>query len=65
MLNDCEYNKIKLLKQLSCVMWFIKKHAEKDADNANDVGCKNFLKALTPELEKHIAILKELICKKA
>ncbi len=62
-LNNCEYNNIKLLHELSCVSWFIKKHAIPDAQKANDNECTAFLEKLDKDLEEHLKQLKPMACK--
>lgn len=57
MLDDCTYNKIKLLHELSSQLWFIQKHALQDAKIACDDHCKNVLIDLEKDLQKHIELL--------
>lgn len=59
-LDNCMYDKIKLLHKLSCILWFIKKHALEDA--RADSECTQVLKELEADLEKHTAALKRLVC---
>lgn len=61
MLNDSKYDKIKLLHELSCITWFIKNHAESDAQEHNDAKMTEFLKKLSNNLENHIKELEALI----
>lgn len=63
MLNNNEYDKIKILHKLSCLTWFIKQHAEEDAKKANNPECSAFYKELTSDLEKHIDTLHKMLCK--
>lgn len=63
MLNNNEYNKIKILHKLSCVTWFIKQHAAEDAQKANKPECVAFYKELINDLEKHIDTLHKMLCK--
>ena len=60
-LNNCTYDKIKILHELCCVLWFIKKHALRDAEN--DQACKSFLQNLEKDLEKYVNELQTMICK--
>ncbi len=62
-LQNCEYNEVKLLHQLSCLLWFVQKHAIKDAQDAGHQGCATSMKDLETDLEKHITKLKEKIGK--
>ena len=60
-LNNCDYDKIKILHELSSILWFIKKHALVDAQQ--DDECSPFLNRLESDLEKHVTELKEMVCK--
>lgn len=62
-LKNCLYNKIKLLHELSSLLWFIETHAEADAKGAGSEQCIAFLDRLEKDLEKHVQELKILICK--
>lgn len=61
MLNHCEYDKIKLIHELSSLMWFIEKHAKDDAQQANDDVCYKILQELSQSLEAYIDKLRECI----
>lgn len=61
MLDNCTYDKVKILHELSCLLWFIQKHADKEIPE-ND-GCHALLKDLEKDLEKYVAAFKEQICK--
>jgi hypothetical protein len=54
MLNDCKYNKIKLLHELSSIVWFLDKCAIQDAQKTGDSQCVKDFKALQNVLETHI-----------
>ncbi len=60
-INNCDYDKIKILHEMSSILWFIKKHALVDAQQ--DEACLRFLKQLENDLEKHVAELKDMVCK--
>lgn len=62
MLDNCSYNKIKLLHELSCLLWFLEKHAIKDAENAGDRDCVELLTALQRDLNKHLEKLNKSVC---
>ena len=62
MLDNCTYNKIKLLHELSCILWFLKKHGIQDASKAGDKECLSFCEQLEKDLEEHISHLKDMIC---
>ena len=57
MLNDCKYNKIKLLHELSCMAWFLEKHAVPNAQDSGEGECVEIFKTLKNDLDKHIANL--------
>ena len=57
MMENATYNKVKLLNSLSELIWFIKKHALADAEQANDTDCVELLKQLHADLEKQLAAL--------
>ncbi len=43
MLHDCRYNEIKILHDLSKLVWFIEKHCEKKAkSDCHEESCKTF-----------------------
>ncbi len=60
-LDDCFYNQIKLLHDLSCAHWFINKHAKGDAKKVGDDKCYSLLEKLEKDLEKYAIALKEMI----
>lgn len=61
MMKNSSYNTIKLLHQLSEIIWFIEKHALDDAQNAGDALCVETLKALHANLEDQLSELQKLI----
>jgi len=63
MLSNCDYDKIKLLHELSSILWFIDKHCHEDARAAGDTECKAFLEHLENDLLKHVEELKNITCK--
>lgn len=63
MLDNPSYNKMKLLYKLSCITWFIEKHALDDAQNAGDKDFYDELKVLQHEIEKHIEVLQKSMCR--
>jgi hypothetical protein len=64
MLDNCCYNKIKIMHDLSSLLWFVKKHAQDDAQKAQDKACVDFLKKLEQDLSEHLRTLKRMICEK-
>lgn len=63
MLDHCHYDKAKLLHELSCLMWFIERHAKTDAKQVDDKQFANLLEALSKELDKYITKIHENMCK--
>lgn len=63
MLHNCLYNKIKLLHDLSCASWFIKKHAMQDAQEEKHTDCMKDLEEIQADLERHIKNIEKKICK--
>lgn len=61
-LDNCSYNKVKLIHELSRIAWFLEKHAIKDAQDAGDLQCKESLVALHRDLLKHIEKLQKNMC---
>lgn len=59
-INNCDYDKVKILHELSSILWFIKKHALKDSQK--DAKSLAFLKQLESSLEKQVAKLKDMVC---
>jgi|GEM_PF-1620122 len=60
MMENCEYNCIKLLHKLSCISWFIKKHALEDAKKSENTKLYELLQYIEKDMEKHIAELKKV-----
>jgi hypothetical protein len=56
MLNNCSYNKIKLIHDLSKVTWFMKHFCERDAKGCSK-ECTLLLSKIQKDLEKSIEIL--------
>lgn len=63
MFDNCSYNKIKLLHELSCLVWFMEKHALKDAQVAGDSECQEIFQTIKHDLDKHLERLHKQICK--
>ncbi len=63
MINNCLYNKIKLLHDLCSTHWFIHQHAKCDAQDMKDTECIAYLEELEQDLKKHIEKLKNMTCK--
>ncbi len=61
MLDDCQYDKIKILQELSSIAWFIEKHAKENAKQARDEECALILEQIKKDLEGNIAKLKSIV----
>jgi hypothetical protein len=53
-LNDCNYDKIKMIHHLSKMVGFIDRHAVSDAEKEGHPLCAEEYKELRADLEKHI-----------
>lgn len=62
MLDNSTYNKVKLIYQLSKMIWFIDKHSLLDANNAGDKECAESLVNLKKDLEKYLEKLQKSVC---
>ncbi|MFA5075248.1 MAG: hypothetical protein WC436_04050 [Candidatus Babeliales bacterium] len=61
MLSNCRYNKVKVLHDMSKLLWFIEKHGIGDARQGDDSNCMKVLADLKRDLEKHIKSLNDEI----
>ena len=61
MLDDCNYNKIRLLHDVSRIVWYLEHHAKKDAKESGHELCHAMCVELQADLEKHMEKLKEAI----
>lgn len=57
-MENCEYNEVKLLHELSRLSWFIKKHAEADAKKEGHNECHAFMEKLHHDLDKYAEMLR-------
>jgi hypothetical protein len=67
MLSNNKYNKNKVLHDLSCLCWFVDKHAIDEAKKSNDQDLAKNLEKLKQDLNKHIEAFDSTIsgvCKK-
>lgn len=62
-IENCKYNKLKILYKLTALNWFIKKHATPDALAEHDNKSAAALDELSADLEKYIKKLHEITCK--
>jgi hypothetical protein len=64
MLSNCNYNKVRLLHDLSRIDWYLKKHAKRDAKKEKHKECHDMCVALEKDIEKHIDQIKKALAKK-
>jgi len=62
MLDDCQYDKIKVLQELSSIAWFIEKHAKENAKQAGDQECALILDQIKRDIDGNIAKLHAITC---
>ncbi|MBI2133694.1 hypothetical protein HYU11_03355 [Candidatus Woesearchaeota archaeon] len=61
MLNDCNYSKIRLLHDLSRIVWYIDNHAKKDAESTGHVLCGKVCEELKADIEKNMEKLRAAV----
>ncbi len=59
MLDDCSYDKIKILHELSCISWFLEKHGLQDTKNSDDENTRKIFTELKKDLDKYIQNLSQ------
>ena len=62
-LKNCCYDKAKLFHKLSCMAWFIEKHAVADAKAENDAEFQELLKKLQQDIVPYVKELHAMLCK--
>jgi hypothetical protein len=62
MLSNKHYDKVKILHEMSSLLWFVKEHAIKEAAK-HDNEMLLYYKGLEHDLEKHIAQLEGRLLK--
>jgi len=62
MLSNGHYDKVKILHEMSSLLWFIKEHAIKEAAK-HDNDCLVYYKELERDLEKRVAELEDMLLK--
>jgi len=63
LLDNCRYDKVKLLHEISSIAWYLEKHAKENAEKAGDKECYAIYDTMLKDLEEHIQVLKEAIRK--
>lgn len=63
MLKDCDYNKVKILTELSKLCWHLKRFAKKDAKKHKHDPCHKIMVSLEKDLEKYIHKLAPIVAK--
>jgi hypothetical protein len=61
-LDNNTYNKIKLLHEISCIIWFLEKHALQDAQATGDTQLLTQLQQLKYELTQQLEKLQQAVC---
>ena len=61
MLDNCKYDKIKLLHEMSSMAWFIERHAKENAEKVGNKECIRAYGALKKNLEKNIELFKKML----
>jgi hypothetical protein len=57
-LDDCNYNKVRLMHDLSRIVWYLDKHAKADAKKSGHILCHAMCEELKKDLEKHMEKLR-------
>lgn len=63
LLDNCKYDKVKILHEVSSLAWYLEKYAKENAEKADDKQCYEIYDTMLQDLEKHIQILKEALSK--
>lgn len=63
MFKNRHYDKIKILHSLSCLTWFMEKHAIQDAKNENHTECTQAFEELKKDLTHRLEKIDSLLCK--
>lgn len=61
MLDNCNYNKLRLLHDLSRVVWYLEKHVQHDAKESGHELCGVMCQEMQQDLEKHMEKLRMAI----
>jgi hypothetical protein len=63
-MDHATYDKIRLLHDLNRIVWFIEKHAKKDAKEAGDMKCHDVYEKCAIDLSKYIDAIHNELYKK-
>lgn len=63
-MDNCAYNKIKILHEISKLAGFIETFAKKDAKSAKHMRCHQHLEHLHRDLQEHMEQLRRELAKK-
>ena len=63
MLSNGRYDKIKVLHEISSLLWFLKEHAIKEAAKHGHEDCLMYYKELEKDLERHIKKIEDMLFK--
>jgi hypothetical protein len=63
MMDNCTYNKTKLLHEMAKLTGFIEKYAKKDAKSAKHGKCSKMINDLHKDLKKHMDTLSKALGK--
>lgn len=61
MKSNCNYDKVKLLQQVSHMIWRIEKHYARDAKKDKHPLCKKMYEELAEDLKKHRKKLEDAV----
>ena len=61
MLTNCEYNRVKMIKCMSKVAWFLKEYCHKDAQSCGG-SCRGSVEELKKQLDSVIDELRDGKC---
>ena len=61
MLDNCNYNAIKILHELSSLAWFLQKHAIQDEKKDQHSQYLVMYEQLLKDLDKHINAMKNIV----
>jgi hypothetical protein len=63
MLDNCTYNTVKLMHDLSGLAWYLKHFCQKDVKACRSKECQKLFMQIQKDLEKNIALLEKSLKK--